>query len=226
MNSSHIRNHHSGFTLVELLSVIAIVGMLSGILIAIVGPVRRAARASECQSNLRQLGLAMLQYTIDNHGLLPVQQNVNPNPVGVENPSALISWWMLMQKRLELRFPEAGKANLFLCPEAMDTYSKPARRTYGLNLAGAGGQDAVRLSAISLPAQTLLLAETKENGVDGDGYDVIGFGSITGDRFDWRHKADTMNAFFADGSLRALNKSTMTDASPSTLYRMLENLRK
>lgn len=212
--------------MVELLTVLAIVGILAAILIPTVASVRRTARAVECQANLRQLGLTLLQYTQDNKGLLPVERNVNPNPVGIENPAALISWWMLVQKRMDVRFPTAGKPSVFLCPEAMNTYTRPARRTYGLNLAGAGGQDAVRLASISSPAQTLLLAETKENGVEGDGFDLISFGSITNDRFDWRHKGDNMHALFADGSLRSLHKTTMTDNSPSTLYRMLENLRK
>jgi prepilin-type N-terminal cleavage/methylation domain-containing protein len=51
-----------GFTLVELLVVIAIIGTLIGLLLPAVQSAREAARRSTCQSNLRQLGLAMHNY--------------------------------------------------------------------------------------------------------------------------------------------------------------------
>ncbi|RRJ95214.1 DUF1559 domain-containing protein [Opitutaceae bacterium TAV4] len=54
------------FTLIELLTVIAIIGILAGILIPVTISVRESARAAQCKSNLRQIGVATQLYLTDN----------------------------------------------------------------------------------------------------------------------------------------------------------------
>ena len=61
----------AGFTLIELLVVIAIVAVMAAILFPVFAAVRERGRRTVCQSNLKQIAVAMQQYVQDNGGVYP-----------------------------------------------------------------------------------------------------------------------------------------------------------
>lgn len=79
---------HGAFTLIELLTVIAIIGVLAAILIPTVGLMRESARRSQCSSNLRQIGSAFNLYAADNRGLYPAPRKAGNNDPAVPAPWA------------------------------------------------------------------------------------------------------------------------------------------
>lgn len=71
----------TAFTLVELLVVIAIIALLMGILMPVLGKIKRLARATTCRTNVRQWGLVFKLYGEDNDAKLPqswLGGNLNP----------------------------------------------------------------------------------------------------------------------------------------------------
>ena len=73
MNSAHqTRNTRTlAFTLIELLVVVAILGILAALLFPAFSRAREGGRATNCTSNLKQIGLALAQYESDNDGWYP-----------------------------------------------------------------------------------------------------------------------------------------------------------
>lgn len=64
-------NKNAGFTLMEILTVIAIIAILAGLLMPALNSARREARRAQCISNLKQIGIAIHSYALDNDGAFP-----------------------------------------------------------------------------------------------------------------------------------------------------------
>ena len=151
MRSIAIRNRRSamrvsarGFTLVELLVVIAIIGMLVGLLLPAVQSARESARRMSCQSNMRQLGLAIFNYEsalkVYPPSYIANTRHPQRHPVTFDGPSGF-AWGALILPHLEqlpvyyqLRMDEpcwspvqgsATKTRIasFLCPSASQSDS-------------------------------------------------------------------------------------------------------
>jgi len=73
-SAAPMRSPHLGFTLVELLVAIGIIGLLLGILLPAVQATREAARTLQCSNNLKQVALAVLAYEMQN-GAFPAATN-------------------------------------------------------------------------------------------------------------------------------------------------------
>ncbi len=66
------RQADSGFALVEILVVVGILAILSSLLLPAMRNAIASANRARCQSNLRQIAVALLNYTADHNGLFPV----------------------------------------------------------------------------------------------------------------------------------------------------------
>src|SRR6187402_3092152 len=96
-----MKNRTSAFTLIELLVVIAIIGLLAAILFPVFSRARENGRRSVCQSNLKQIGIGMLQYSQD------YDEKIIARTVQVQGE--YISWRVIIQ-------PYLKSTQIFACP--------------------------------------------------------------------------------------------------------------
>ena len=111
MKLTNTHQKRAAFTLIELLVVIAIIAILAAILFPVFARARENARRSSCQSNLKQIGLGIAQYTQDYDEIMPRADYGASSP---EEPSTGLDGrykWMdaifpLRQKRANLRLSQ------------------------------------------------------------------------------------------------------------------------
>ena len=117
---SYDRNRDSGgFTLIEMLVVISIIGLLMGLTFPAVNKVRDKGKEIQCANNMKQWMTAMMQYADDNKSLFPTDGSVNENDPAAWYealpPYINMSKFSEQRDNKQVPAPGAGKS-VFICP--------------------------------------------------------------------------------------------------------------
>lgn len=226
MNTAYrpvVRPTPRAFTLIELLTVIAIIGILAAIIIPTVGRVRESARSSQCVSNLRQINLAVKVYTEDNKGFLPAS---NRDKLPTESGTGTtVSWAKELSPYLPLRGKTvtAGEHPIFVCgaAEYNGRSGTQLNNTYTATAAiiPPGGSTRQRRALSTIDNNRLsfipFIMEGKAQSATALGaFPSRTWSSLTTDAavasanattsFDFRH-GDRMNVAYMDGSVRTMD---------------------
>ena len=220
-----------GFTLIELLVVIAIIAILAAILFPVFARARENARRASCSSNLKQIGLGLIQYSQDYDEQLP--------PAWIGNNGVFpgnARWMDVMQ-------PYVKSIQLFNCPSSSQPVYNPASSNtqpggYSMNAtyydASVGSpptpifdvpaESSKNLASIPAPSTTIWVADgggynndfqTAWANIGSQNVPGVGLGGFTYLQDIPDRHLNTSNVLFCDGHVKALKMGALTEKAPA-----------
>jgi len=210
-----------GFTLIELLVVIAIIAILAAILFPVFAKAREKARQSSCMSNLKQIGLGLIQYIQD-------YDETTPAAWYVSNANVTGSW-----KWADAISPYVKSTQVFQCPSNSTkvvyeaafvppvmnsgTYSYGANTNYwGGNNGGGSTCNHVggRAQAdVKVPAETVWATDYSGSFESAAQFDIAGdflAAPGTGNYPRVYRHMEMCNTLFCDGHVKAMSQGNLT----------------
>lgn len=225
---NHYRQKSRGTSLIEVLVVISLVGILTSLMYMGIRNIRGTAHAAQCVSNMRQLGMAILEFTVNNNG------NIMPRKLSAEleakEPHVHAYWNRRLHREGYIDGPvnNAPLNPILFCPSLLpEGHPEVANQGYGMR---AWRGTAVTLDSylpinkIPNPSRFFILADsvTMQAGVQTQWY-TIQLGEGQSNRVHLRHD-NKANTFFADGHVKAMEENyfhSLVETEPEFTYRAI-----
>ncbi len=204
----HFQRTRAGFTLIELLVVIAIIAILAAILFPAFAKARESARRASCSSNLKQIGLGLMQYT-------------------QEYDEHYMTDWDGQHGYKQTLQPYLKSADIWKCPsnpnnQTVQMNADPAANLPAINVsyaansrlivAGWGGTPP-SLSFLKAPASKIVISENLSTRYQIM-YDNVNAATIANEGF--AGHLGTMNCLFADGHVKSMRP--VATATPLNMW--------
>ncbi|MDD3925950.1 MAG: DUF1559 domain-containing protein [bacterium] len=208
-----------GFTLIELLVVIAIIALLAAILFPVFNQAREKARQAQCQSNLKQIGLAFNMYLQDWDEVFPLYTQGG-------------GWQTVMDRQMGRGGVYTNFSPLWKCPstDPFNWIHQDGKQSYGYNYTYLGIKEyngipqgsssllgaPVHMSRVTRPADTIMLLDSGGSAFGNAGYSSAHPTNTTYTVSD-RHNGGA-NVVWVDGHVSWNLRGKLTGASATNAY--------